>query len=71
MTVDADSLERFVDAQAPVYATALGEVDALKLRSSLTLFAAPGAGPLFVAALERWFGGIEDPATLRLLNREG
>lgn len=138
----ADSLDRFVEAQAPVYATALGEirrgakrshwmwfifpqlaglgrsetatffgirsldearaylahpvlgtrlrecvgalqdlmdmstsaervfgaVDAMKLRSSLTLFAEAGAGPLFTAALERWFGGDADPATLSLLN---
>jgi uncharacterized protein (DUF1810 family) len=142
LSAGADSLERFVEAQAPVYATALGEirrgakrshwmwfifpqlaglgrsesarffgirsldearaylahqvlgtrlrecvgalqditdisisaqdvfgaVDAMKLRSSLTLFAEAGAGPLFAAALERWFGGVEDPATLRLLD---
>lgn len=45
-----------------------GAVDAMKLRSSLTLFAEAGAGPLFTAALERWFGGDADPATLSLLN---
>lgn len=44
-----------------------GEVDAVKLRSSLTLFIEAGAGPLFEAALERWFGGRKDEATLRLL----
>ena len=145
MTAAADSLERFVEAQEPVYATALGEirrgakrshwmwfifpqlaglgrsetarffgvrsldeakaylahpvlgarlrdcvgalqditdrstsaeavlgaVDAMKLRSSLTLFVAAGAGPLFAAALERWFGGNGDPATLQLLSDEG
>lgn len=37
-----------------------GEVDAAKLRSSLTLFEAAGAGPLVAAALERWFGGRRD-----------
>lgn len=46
----------------------LGPVDALKLRSCLTLFAAADpAEPLFGAALARFFGGIPDPATTRLL----
>lgn len=47
----------------------LGETDAAKLRSSLTLFIAAGAGPLFVPALERWFDGWKDDVTLRLLGR--
>jgi uncharacterized protein (DUF1810 family) len=46
----------------------LGAVDALKLRSSMTLFARAVPGePTFVAVLERWFAGAEDPATVRLL----
>jgi uncharacterized protein (DUF1810 family) len=42
----------------------LGEVDAMKLRSSMTLFtrAAP-EDPLFRQAVERFFGGAADPAT--------
>lgn len=44
-----------------------GEVDAMKLRSSLTLFIEAGGGQLFVSALERWFSGEMDEATLRLL----
>lgn len=46
----------------------LGEVDALKLRSCLTLFAevAPHE-PCFAQALQRFYGGQVDPATLRLL----
>ena len=43
-----------------------GSIDAVKLRSSLTLFVAAGGGEAFEAALERWFGQ-EDAATLRLL----
>ena len=43
-----------------------GGIDAVKLRSSLTLFAAAGGGLAFDAALARWCGG-PDPATLRLL----
>ncbi|WP_447763379.1 DUF1810 domain-containing protein [Sphingopyxis panaciterrae] len=41
-----------------------GEVDAVKLRSSLTLFDAIGDRPLFAAALARWFGGEGDKRTL-------
>lgn len=41
-----------------------GEVDAVKLRSSLTLFEAVSARPLFAAALTRWFGGGRDQKTL-------
>ena len=48
----------------------LGETDAMKLRSSLTLFEAAGGGPLFRAALERWFEGRPDPATLEILRNQ-
>lgn len=44
-----------------------GEVDAVKLRSSLTLFAAVGDDPAFAAAPERWFDGAADAQTLALL----
>ncbi len=44
-----------------------GKLDAMKLRSSLTLFVEAGGGPLFDAALARWFGGRRDEETLRLL----
>jgi uncharacterized protein (DUF1810 family) len=47
-----------------------GEVDATKLRSSLTLFEAVTGDPLFSAALERWFAGSRDDATLDLLAAE-
>jgi uncharacterized protein (DUF1810 family) len=42
----------------------LGEVDALKLRSSMTLFmrAAPGE-PVFRQVLDQYFDGVPDPAT--------
>jgi uncharacterized protein (DUF1810 family) len=46
----------------------LGEVDALKLRSSLTLFRAADPGqPLFQRALDRFFEGEGDPHTLARL----
>lgn len=41
-----------------------GGIDAMKLRSSLTLFVEAGGGALFIAALDRWFDGEADPATL-------
>jgi uncharacterized protein (DUF1810 family) len=46
-----------------------GAVDATKLRSSLTLFAEAGGGPVCEVALKRWFGSPDD-ATLRLLGRQ-
>ncbi|ABQ71016.1 Protein of unknown function DUF1810 [Rhizorhabdus wittichii RW1] len=46
-----------------------GDIDALKLRSSLTLFEQASGERLFAAAIERWFDGRRDEATLRLLGR--
>ncbi|MDE3132644.1 MAG: DUF1810 domain-containing protein [Acidobacteriota bacterium] len=46
----------------------LGEIDALKLRSSMTLFArVAGADPVFKRVLGRFYGGDADQATERLL----
>lgn len=45
-----------------------GEIDATKLRSSLTLFESVQPSALLAAALDRWFGGERDEMTLRLLN---
>jgi len=46
----------------------LGELDALKFRSCLTLFALADPGePVFVAALESLFAGERDWRTLELL----
>jgi uncharacterized protein (DUF1810 family) len=44
-----------------------GEVDAMKLRSSLTLFEAAQPNSLIAAALDRWFQGGRDEATLERL----
>ena len=49
----------------------LGPVDALKFRSSLTLFDAVQPGGLFDRALAAFCGGIRDQRTLALLNAEG
>ena len=59
-----------LDQSAQSAAEILGSVDALKLRSSLTLFriAAP-AEPLFHRALEQFFDGMLDPQTIELLEK--
>ena len=46
-----------------------GGIDAMKLRSSLTLFACTDQDPngLFRQALDRWFPGDQDNATLKRL----
>jgi uncharacterized protein (DUF1810 family) len=50
------------EGQAPE--AVLGGVDALKLRSCATLFAAvPGAAPEFREVLEAFYGGEADPLT--------
>ena len=46
----------------------LGSPDDVKLRSSMTLFAAlPGADPVFQQVLDQFFHGQADPQTRRLL----
>lgn len=56
----------------PTAQQVFGPVDALKLRSSLTLFerAAPDE-PLFAALLQRWCDGQRDPLTLQALDLGG
>ena len=42
----------------------LGSTDAMKLRSSMTLFAAAAPDePVFTAVLDQYFGGVQDDAT--------
>ena len=46
----------------------MGSPDDLKLKSSMTLFAAvPDADPVFRAVLEKFFGGAQDEKTLRII----
>jgi uncharacterized protein (DUF1810 family) len=49
----------------------LGPVDALKLRSSMTLFCAAGGGSIYAECLQRFFAGEPDPETLRLIRGSG
>ena len=47
----------------------MGGIDAVKLRSSMTLFArAAPAEPLFREVLARYYDGVADPVTERLLD---
>lgn len=47
----------------------LGPVDAMKLRSCATLFAAAGGGEVFERLLAEFYDGEADPATTELLRR--
>jgi uncharacterized protein (DUF1810 family) len=47
-----------------------GDIDAIKLRSSLTLFESARPMPILAAALDRWFGGERDTETIELLGQE-
>lgn len=62
-----ESLAALQDLPAARADVVFGAVDAMKLRSSLTLFVQADGGPLFEAALARWFGGKQDEESLRLL----
>jgi uncharacterized protein (DUF1810 family) len=47
-----------------------GDIDAMKLRSSMTLFVrADPANPVFRQVIDAYFAGTPDPATERLLSR--
>lgn len=59
-----------VARHAPPAEAILGQIDAMKFRSCLTLFShVPDADPAFAAALARFYPG-PDPETLRLLRGE-
>lgn len=57
-----------IDLESSDAEEVLGTVDAVKLRSSITLFAAVAPDePVFAQVLDRWFGGVPDSATTALL----
>lgn len=59
-----ESTRALVEVSGRSASQILGEVDAMKLRSSMTLFARAAAdGPLFRDVLDRYFGGAPDEAT--------
>jgi uncharacterized protein (DUF1810 family) len=56
------------ELQGPTAQDIFGGIDAIKLRSSMTLFAhADPDNPLFRRVLDAYFGGVADEATERLL----
>jgi len=58
--------------KAPSAEDIFGGIDAMKLRSSMTLFArADPTNPVFGEVLEAYFGGKPDQATVRLLAAHG
>jgi uncharacterized protein (DUF1810 family) len=60
------------DLKAPSAEDIFGGIDAMKLRSSMTLFArADPTNPVFGEVLEAYFGGEADEATERLLAAHG
>lgn len=68
-------LRECIDAIMPLQDRTLREIfgspDDIKFRSSMTLFLEVSRGdPLFRAALDRWCGGVSDPATLSLLGSD-
>jgi uncharacterized protein (DUF1810 family) len=64
-----DSFQALLDLPGRVTAEqVLGPVDAMKLHSCATLFARAGAADaVYREALTRFYGGVEDDATVRLL----
>ena len=63
-----ESAEALLEVQGPSAQEILGSVDALKLRSSATLFAhVTSAGSVFHHLLDRYYGGAPDPRTLELI----
>ena len=62
-----DCVAALADLPNPDPVRVFGDIDAAKLRSSLTLFEAASGAPLFAEALDRSFGGRRDEATMKLL----
>lgn len=63
-----DQCTEAVNAHPGLSAEAMfGPVDALKLRSSMTLFELAGGGRQFRQCLDRHFGGLADRRTLELI----
>ena len=63
-----ECVRALLELDGPSARDVLGQVDAMKLRSSMTLFArAAPDDPLFQAVLERYYGGAADEATEQLL----
>ena len=63
-----EAMEAMLAHRGRTAESVLGGVDAMKLRSCATLFAAvPGAAPEFREVLEAFYGGEADPLTVAAL----
>jgi len=62
-----ESAQALLDLPGDDAVAVLGPIDAVKLRSSMTLFSRAGGDPVFAAVLTKYFAGDEDPATLARL----
>lgn len=67
----AECVQALLDIPGDDPVVVFGSVDALKLRSSMTLFAAADADQdAFRAVLRKYHRGIPDPMTLQMLGRK-
>jgi uncharacterized protein (DUF1810 family) len=63
-----EAARALVDQPSDNPVAVLGSIDAMKLRSSMSLFAAADPDqPVYGAVLDKFFGGEQDPATLARL----
>jgi uncharacterized protein (DUF1810 family) len=62
-----ESAQALLDLPGEDAVAVLGPIDAVKLRSSMTLFARAGDDPVFRAVLDKYFAGQDDDATLARL----
>jgi uncharacterized protein (DUF1810 family) len=74
MTPDPHNLQRFLDAQHPIYGRKIEDIfgypDHLKFHSSMTLFAHVGSSEkLFSVALTKYFNDLLDRKTHEILCR--
>jgi uncharacterized protein (DUF1810 family) len=60
--------EAVLDVEGRSALEIFGKPDDAKLRSSMTLFEAAGEDPAFPKVLDKFFAGIRDPETLRILD---
>ena len=64
-----DAAEAMLENAGNSAGAVLGATDAMKLRSSATLFLEAGGGALFQRILDAFYDGTADPATLAALGR--
>lgn len=61
--------EAVLDVEGKTVSQIFGYPDALKLKSSMTLFSEVAAEPIFIRVIDKYFQGERDEKTLQLLNK--